>query len=168
MIHVFYKNRNTIGQFMVALMFLGTFGFLFTYDGFVAESTATSCCGGGEVVVSSFTVDSSGDYGSDIPMDVELTGGCHGGTDNGPNPSSESSGSSCNCLTGGLSGSYTCSSNVCSSENACGQNTVSSCNTDEGGVCEDKISGDDCGCNAVCKLDGNHSTTCDAKGCQGP
>ena len=169
MIHVFYKNRNTIGQFMVALMFLGTFGFLFTYDGFAAKSEAKNCCGGGEPAVTSFAADSSGDFGSAILMDAEATDGCCGGTNNGLNSSSESSGSGgCNCLTSEYEGDYTCSDTVCSSDNACGQNTVSSCNTDEGGVCEDKISGDDCGCNAVCKLDGNHSTTCDAKGCQGP
>ena len=95
MIHVFYKNRNTIGQFMVALIFLGTFGFLFTYDGFVAESTATSCCSGGEAAVTSFAADSSGDYGSDIPMDAEPTAGCGDGTDN----PSESSGYNCSCLS---------------------------------------------------------------------
>ena len=167
MIHVFYRNRNTIGQFMVALIFLGTFGFLFTYDGFVSKSQASGCCGGSEVVVSSFAADSSSDYGSDVPMEAEPTDGCGGGTDNGLNPSSERSGSSCNCLTGGLSGNYTCSSSVCSSENNCGPSTVSSCNTDDGGACEDKISGDDCGCSAVCKNKG-YSTTCAASGCQGP
>ena len=167
MIHTFYRNRHTIGQFMIALMFVSGSVFMFTFDGFVSESGTSGCCGGGEAKVASFAADSSADYGSTVPMDVEPTGGCHGGTDNGPNPSSERSGSSCNCLTAGISGSYTCSSSVCSSENACGPSTVSSCNTDDGGACEDKGSGDDCGCNAVCKNEG-YSTTCAARGCQGP
>ena len=68
MINVFYKNRNTIGQFMVALIFLGTFGFLFTFDGFVSKSQASGCCGGGEAAATSFAADSSGDYSNEIPM----------------------------------------------------------------------------------------------------
>ena len=67
MIRIFNRNRNAIGQFMVALIFLGTFGFLFMFDGFAAKSEAKSCCGGGEAVVTTFTADSSGDFGSDIP-----------------------------------------------------------------------------------------------------
>lgn len=70
MIRIFNRNRNAIGQFMVALIFLGTFGFLFTFDGFVSKSQASGCCGGGEAAVISFTADSSGDFGSDIPMDT--------------------------------------------------------------------------------------------------
>ena len=75
MIHVFYRNRNTIGQFIVALMFLGTFGFLFTYDGFVSKSQASGCCGGDGAKMASFAADSSGDYDSDIPMDALVV--CH-------------------------------------------------------------------------------------------
>ncbi len=78
MIRIFNCNRNAIGQFMVALIFLGTFGFLFTFDGFVSKSEATSCCCSDEAVVTSFAADSSGDYGSDIPMDAEPTDGCCG------------------------------------------------------------------------------------------
>ena len=160
MINVFYKNRNTIGQFMVALMFLGTFGFLFTYDGFVSKSQASSCCGGGEAAAASFAADSSGDYGSDIPMDAEPTGGCGSGTDNGPNSSNESSGSGdCNCLTHGYEGQYTCSDDVCSSANICG-GFISSCNKEKDACCEGNTG--DCGCTAVCKNDGSPSTMCDA------
>ena len=72
MINVFYRNRNTIGQFMVALMFLGTFGFLFTFDGFVSESQASGCCSSGEVQVASFASDSSGDFSGEIPIDVSV------------------------------------------------------------------------------------------------
>lgn len=98
MINVFYKNRNTIGQFMVALIFLGTFGFLFTFDGFVSKSQASGCCGGGEAVMTSFTADSSGDYGSAIPMDAEPTDGCSGGEDR-VIPSTSNNGTKCNCAT---------------------------------------------------------------------
>ena len=76
MINVFYRNRNTIGQFMVALIFLGTFGFLFTFDGFVSESKASGCCGGGEAAVTSFAADSSGDFDSDVSMDAPAANGC--------------------------------------------------------------------------------------------
>ena len=93
MINVFYRNRNTIGQFMVALIFLGTFGFLFTLDGFVSESQASCCCGSGESVVTTFASDSSGDYGSEIPMDVELIDGCGSETD-----TLSDSGYNCTCL----------------------------------------------------------------------
>ena len=105
MIHVFYRNRHTIGQFMVALMFLGTFGFLFTYDGFVAESTATSCCGGGEAAVTSFAADSSGDFDSDVPVDAPAA-------------------NKCKCVQG-----TDCTS--CAKPNACGPDTKDGC----GGSC---------------------------------
>lgn len=44
---VFHKNRNTIGQLMIALMFVGTLGFLLSYDGSISESEAASCCSTG-------------------------------------------------------------------------------------------------------------------------
>lgn len=79
MINVFYKNRNRIGHLMVALMFVGAFGILISYDGFILTSQAASsiCCGGQQTT--SFAADSSGTYGSDIPMDAESTGNCCGG-----------------------------------------------------------------------------------------
>lgn len=116
MINVFYRNRNTIGQFMVALIFLGTFGFLFTFDGFVSKSEATSCCCSGEAVVTSFTTDSSGDFGSEVPMDVEPTAGC-GDSTNNPTEFNESK---CTCNT------VSCG-NACSKADACGPNTQDGC-----------------------------------------
>ena len=44
MMHVFYKNLHTLYQFMVALVFVSGAVFMFTYDGFVSETEATSCC----------------------------------------------------------------------------------------------------------------------------
>ena len=117
MINVFYKNRNTIGQFMVALIFLGTFGFLFAYDGFVSKSQASGCCGGGETAVTSFAADSSGDYSSDVPIEAEATDGCCGGKDNAI-LSSDSSG--CNCL--GPDGPC-----ICGSSTACGGSGSRAC-----------------------------------------
>ncbi len=111
MINVFYRNRNTIGQFMVALIFLGTFAFLFTYNGFAAKAEAKGCCGGGAPAVTTFAADSSGDFGSDIPMDAEPAGGCCGEADT-LSGSSESNCSTC------IEGSSGCS--ICSSDNACG------------------------------------------------
>ena len=119
MIKIFYRNRNTIGQFMVALMFLGTFGFLFTYDGFVSKSQASGCCGGGEATVTSFAADSSGDYGITILMDAEPTDGCCGEKDKIIPSSSNNNGDDevcgCgyqNCPGSGCSG---CSTKSCSS-----------------------------------------------------
>lgn len=114
MINVFYKNRNTIGQFMVALMFLGTFGFLFASDGFVSKSEATSCYCSGEAAVTSFAADSSGDYSSYVSIDAEAVGCC--GKNDNPVPSgSNSSGcgscdeDDCNCSSAsGCSGSRGC------------------------------------------------------------
>ena len=112
MINVFYKNRNTIGQFMVALIFLGTFGFLFTYDRFVSKSQAGSCCSGGEAAVTSFAADSSSDFGSDIRMDAESAGGCYGGQDKPIPASSNNGGYTCGCV--GSDGTCSCTmSNNC-------------------------------------------------------
>ena len=113
MINVFYKNRNTIGQFMVALIFLGIFGFLFTSDGFVSKSQASGCCGGGETAVTSFAADSSGDYGSAIPMDAPSTGGCCGGEDNDID---------CKCLNDGQT-----SCNACEKNSKCTSSQTQSC-----------------------------------------
>ena len=121
MIHVFYRNRNTIGQFMVALIFLGTFGFLFTYDGFVAESTATSCCGGGEAAVTSFAADSSGDFGSDVPMDAEIPDGRYDRKGNIPFSSNNNGDDDCACIGGGCG--------ACSSTNKCSSASTVSCKT---------------------------------------
>ena len=87
---------------MVALIFLGTFGFLFTYDGFAAKSEAKRCCGGGEAAVTTFAADSSGDFGSDIPMDAPVTSGCCGGEDKVIPSSSNNNDDSddCTCLNG--------------------------------------------------------------------
>ena len=121
MINVFYKNRNTIGQFMVALIFLGTFGFLFTFDGFVSESQASGCCGSGEAAVTSFAADSSGDFGSEIPMDAPATDGCCGGEDN---TILTSDSSDCNCLNDGTTSCGKCGDSTCS-----GSQTQSCANT---------------------------------------
>ena len=109
MINVFYKNRNTIGQFMAALIFLGTFGFLFTFDGFVSKSEATSCCCSGEAVVTSFAADSSGDYGSDSSVDTSGIDGCCGGQDKFiPSSSSNNGGFDCGCVGGDPEGKCSC------------------------------------------------------------
>ena len=117
MIHVFYRNRNTIGQFIVALIFLGTFGFLFTYDGFVSKSQASGCCGG-EAAVTSFAADSSGDYGSVILMDAESTDGCCGGQDK-VIPSSSNNGSTPTCPTGANGCSYPSTCQECKNNPIC-------------------------------------------------
>ena len=146
MINVFYKNRNTIGQFMVALMFLGTFGFLFTYDGFVSESTAAGCCGGGEAAVTSFAADSSGDYGSDIPMDAESSDGCRGEMDT-LSDSSESNSSESNCFSC-IDDGQDCT--VCPNYKDCGISDQPGCPSDSG--CNN--SKDSCTCDSwICDMD---------------
>ena len=158
MINVFYRNRNTIGQFMVALMFLGTFGFLFTSDGFVSKSQASGCCGGGEVKVVPFAVDSSGDYSGDIPMDAEATGGCGGGKNMSIFASTSSD---CNCLGAdkdcGLCDDADGTSSCCNGGHYCPDNT--SCEQDEG-TCANYCDDDWCS-------NGSRSSTCSAKGCPG-
>ena len=150
MIHVFYKNRNTIGQFMVALIFLGTFGFLFTYDGFVAESTATSCCGGGEAAVTSFAANSSGDYGSEILMDAEATDGCSGEDKIIP-----SSSNSTDCSCAGEGGDCGCSSpDKCDGAKGCGTGSYETCCYDNNGYV-------DCKCSKTCG--GKGPTVCDTE-----
>ena len=134
MINVFYKNRNTIGQFMVALIFLGTFGFLFTYDGFVPKSQASGCCGSGEVV-SSFAADSSSDYGSDIPMEPSAISGCGGNSDIGIFANGR-----CTCL--GTNCGNACNRDMeCSGNNKPGCPDNSSCNNTESCSCDGRICG---------------------------
>ena len=137
MIHVFYRNRNTIGQFMVALMFLGTFGFLFTYDGFVSKSEATSCCCSGEAVVTFFAADSSGDFGSDTPVDTLATSDCSADSDidifaNGNGP--------CNCT--GTNCGNACNRNLeCSGNNKPGCKDGNSCSNTDSCSCDGRICG---------------------------
>ena len=118
MIRIFNRNRNAIGQFMVALIFLGTFGFLFMFDGFAAKSEAKSCCGGGAPTVTTFAADSSGDFGSEISMDAESSGGCCGGQDESIPSSSNNNGDEvCACGYQGCPSSSCsgCSTKSCSS-----------------------------------------------------
>ena len=113
---------------MVALMFVGTFGFMLSYDGFILQSQAACCCSGGQQIVS-FAADSSGAYGSEIPMDAEPTGGC------GSGKVSDSSGccddSQCECL----GSTYACATSDCNAPFACGENyegVVRKCGSDCG------------------------------------
>lgn len=138
MVNVFYKNRNTIGQFMVALIFLGTFGFLFTFDGFVPKLQASGCCSGGEAAVTSFAADSSGDYGSAIPMDAEPTDGCCG--------------ADCTCLgtdCGSCNDDNHCSKLPKIDQNACPKNN--SCEGTDNCGCDGSICVNSSQCNGACQ-----------------
>ena len=119
MINVFYRNRNTIGQFMVALIFLGTFGFLFTFDGFVSDSQAANCCCSGKATVTSFAADSSGDFESDVSVDAPAANGCE-------------------CVQGSI-----CSS--CAQPNDCGPETKDGCSSGCSctGCCDDFVCNED-------------------------
>ncbi len=144
MIRIFNRNRNAIGQFMAALIFLGTFGFLFMFDGFAAKSQASGCCGGGEAAVTTFAADSSGDFGSGLPMDAGPTGGCCSSQDK-PIPSSSNNNGDgdgdgdcdCTCIEGGCG---SCDENKCEEashvdcEDGCGH----TCPDDFHGCCSDK------------------------------
>ena len=147
MIHVFYRNRNTIGQFMVALMFVSGSIFMFTFDGFVSESGTSGCCGG-EVEVASFAADSSGDYGSEILMDAEGTDGCGG--ENKIIPSSSNS-TDCSCATN--CGSCCNSRDDCNGSRACSSQGATCCYEHGSYVCQ---------CSASCR--GNTSASCDPGG----
>ena len=150
MIHVFYRNRNTIGQLMVALMFLSGAVFMFTFDGFVSESGATGCCSGGETAVPSFAADSSGDYGSDILMDASATDGCCGGEDKVIPSSSNNGSTKCTCATN-------CSCKP--SEDDC---CKGSRGCTEGASCCYEDGSHECRCSAYCR--GNTSAKCDPGG----
>ena len=118
MIHVFYKNRHTIWQFMIALMFVSGAIFMFTFDGAVSESQATGCCGGGEAEVTFFATDSSGGFGGSIPTDTTVTDDCCGGKDN-PLPASSFSNSTPTCPTGGNGCSYPSTCQECKNNSVC-------------------------------------------------
>ena len=118
MIHVFYKNRHKVGQFMIALVFVSGAVFAFTFDRFVSESGATGCCSGGGATVTSFAADSSGDFGGDIPTDTEVTDHCCGGKDN-PLPASSFSNSTPTCPTGGNGCSYPSTCQECKVNSVC-------------------------------------------------
>lgn len=104
---------------MIALMFVSGSVFAFTYDGFVFKSEAASCCSsGGEAAVTSFAVDSSGDFGDDSPMDTEVTDDCCGGKNN-PLPASSFSNSTPTCPTGGNGCSYPSTCQECKNNSVC-------------------------------------------------
>ena len=127
MIRIFNCNRNAIGQFMVALIFLGTFGFLFTFDGFVSKSQASGCCSGGEAVVTSFAADSSGDFDSDVSVDAPAANGCQ-------------------CVPGSI-----CTS--CAKPNDCGGSTIGGCGS-KNGTCTCSSKKIPCCDSTVCNEDG--------------
>ena len=47
MIRNFLSTPNVIGKLMIALLFIGGVVFAGAFDGFVVETQASSCCGGG-------------------------------------------------------------------------------------------------------------------------
>ena len=47
MIRNFFSAPNIIGKLMIALLFVGGVVFAGAFDGFVVETEASSCCGGG-------------------------------------------------------------------------------------------------------------------------
>ena len=134
-------HRNTIGNLMITLLFVGGCIFLLTGSWNASETeAATGCCGGGGAALTSFAANNGGDFGSDIPMDAEVTGGCCGG-EGKVIPSS--SNSACTCLNG-----VEC--NYCDSppENGCGTN---SCHKD----CHSCDPGADFCCTMDCKKAGS-------------
>lgn len=146
MIHVFYKNRHTIYQLMIVLMFVSGAIFMFTFDGTVSESQATGCCSGGESQATSFAADSSSDYGSDIPMDTSSIGKCCGGQ---LVLSSSSNSGSCTCLhVPGSSEDRACGD--CANDDDCG-GSLANCGT---------------GCNKPCK-ECTYGTKCSGDLCAG-
>ena len=154
MIHVFYKNRHTLYRFMVALMFVSGAIFLFTFDGEVSESQATSCCGGGGATLTSFAADSSGDHGSEIPMDASGTDGCRGGQNELISSSSSNSGDpDCTCL-------YEPGS---SQDRKCGSCADKSCN----GSPQTSCSKSGCNCDRSCCYAGQRCKVglCEGKSC---
>ncbi len=119
-------HRNTIGNLMITLLFVGGCIFLLTgsWDASEAEE-AKGCCGGGGAALTSFAANNGGDFGSDIPMDAEVTGGCCGG-EGKVIPSS--SNSACTCLSeAGTSCGSSCDNGTCSgAENTvCGGSSCS-------------------------------------------
>ena len=47
MIRNFFSTPNIIGRLMIALLFVGGVVYAGAFDGFVVETEASSCCGGG-------------------------------------------------------------------------------------------------------------------------
>ena len=47
MIRNFFSTPNIIGKLMIALLFVGGVVYAGAFDGFVVETAASTCCGGG-------------------------------------------------------------------------------------------------------------------------
>ena len=142
MFNVFHKNRRTIGQLMVVLIFVSGGFFMFTFDGFVSESQATSCCGS-ETAVPTFAADSSGDFGSDMLVDTLATSDCGGDSD-----ISTVNNAQCTCLgtnCGSCNGADKCSGN---NKPGCPDN--SSCNGSDSCSCDGRICGRKSKCSGSC------------------
>ena len=113
--------RNTIGNLMIALLFVGGCIFLLTGSWDASETeAATGCCGGSEAT-----------------LVVETTGGCCGETN-------KASGSNCECI-GGKAGykedehaqCHLCGTNYCGGDDTDGQTCMTDCNPKDCGPAEE-------------------------------
>ena len=137
---------------MIILMFLSGAVFMFSFNGFGSKSQASSCCGG-EAAVTSFAADSSGDYGSDVPVETSAIDGYCGGQDELILSSSSNGDSDCACL-------YEPGS---SQDRKCGSCATTSCN----GSPQTSCSKPGCDCNSSCCYAGQRCKVglCEGKSC---
>ena len=121
-------HQNTIGNVMIALLFVGGCIFLLTGSWDAPETEAANGCCGGDMTATTLTAASAG--------------GCCGGA----NKLTEDSG--CNCVSGS-----NCNTMVCATPKACGEdnNTKKGCKKLCGGnknLCTD----DGCCDGTICKI----------------
>lgn len=77
MIRNFFSTPNVIGRLMIVLLFVGGVFYAGAFDGFVVETKASGCCGGGTDIA--FALDSS--YGiGDVPSPVTSCSLCNSGS----------------------------------------------------------------------------------------
>ena len=119
-VEIFLNQSNVIGRLMIALLFVGGVVYAGAFDGFVVETEASSCCGGGTdatLFSSSECCDEQCTCGCYIAgcSDCEIISSCGGGCNcksNPPGPSGILDACFAHCSTANSN------KNVC--ENNCG------------------------------------------------
>ena len=142
LVETLYNFRNTIGNLMIGLLFVGGCVFLLTGSWDASETeAATGCCGGGEAT-----------------LGAETTGGCCGGTNKVSNfyscsclDNDDQTEASCDCDAedncNNSTGSYSCG-NGCN-DSRCGTGTENPCHQKGDTYCNNNVPSDSVTCDGA-------------------
>ena len=141
MLKMFKTHRNTVGNLMIALMFVGGCIFMLTGSWNASETDAANSCCGGKTTETTLETGCCG--GNGIAMGAESTDGCRG-------DSFMNSGSNAQCTCLGTNCGSCTSNNACSGGNKPGCKDNNNCKGTDRCGCDERICNNSSQCNGNC------------------